>query len=170
MSDRPLGAEEITSLLHEVAGEMADGTGQTIVMVGGALLALRGLREATRDVDTATAVDADLRDAVARVASRHDLAPQWLNDHARPFLPVTFDETACEVLIDRPGLTVLGAPLDQVFLMKLFASRATDVDDLEVLWEHCSYETPEAAAEAFHLGYPHLEVDEYLADHIRRLI
>lgn len=77
MSDRPLGAEEITSLLHEVAGEMADGTGQTIVMVGGALLALRGLREATRDVDTTTTVGADLREAVARVASRHDLAPQW---------------------------------------------------------------------------------------------
>lgn len=56
MSDRPLGAEEIKSLLHEVAGEMADGTGQTIVMVGGALLSLRGLRQATRDVDTTTTV------------------------------------------------------------------------------------------------------------------
>lgn len=26
------------------------------------------------------------------------------------------------------------------------------------------------AAEAFHLGYPHLEHDEHLADHVRRLI
>jgi hypothetical protein len=33
------------------------------------------------------------------------------------------------------------------------ASRAADVDDLEVLWEHCSFETPEEAAEAFHVGY-----------------
>ena len=40
---------------------MADGTGQTIVMVGGALLALRGLRKATRDVDTTTRVEADPR-------------------------------------------------------------------------------------------------------------
>jgi hypothetical protein len=101
--------------------------------------ALHGLREATRDVDSTTAVDAELREAVARVAARHGLAPRWLNDRARPYLPVTFDESACEVLVDRPGLTVLGAPLDQVFLMKVFASRAADVEDIEVLWEHCSY-------------------------------
>ena len=140
------------------------------MVVGGALLALHGLREATRDVDSTTAVDEDLRDAVARVAARHGLAPAWLNDRAQPFLPRTFDEAECVVLLDRPGLTVLGAPLDQVFLMKLFASRAADVDDLEVLWEHCTFETPAAAAAAFHRGYPHLEHDEHLADHIRRLI
>ena len=74
------------------------------------------------------------------------------------------------MLLDRPGLTVLGAPLDQVFLMKLFASRAADVEDIEVLWEHCSYETPEEAAAAFHDAYPHLEVDAHLADDIRSLI
>ncbi|MGQ0433391.1 MAG: DUF6036 family nucleotidyltransferase [Microthrixaceae bacterium] len=170
MSDRPLDAGDITALLGEVADELADDPGRRIVVVGGALLALHGLREATRDVDSTSAVDEDLRDAVARVAARHGLAPAWLNDRAKPFLPVTFDEAACEVLLDRAGLTVLGAPLDQVFLMKLFASRAADVDDLEVLWEHCTFETPEAAAAAFHLGYPHLEHDEHLADHIRRLI
>jgi hypothetical protein len=54
--------------------------------------------------------------------------------------------------------------------MKLYASRAADVGDIEVLWEHCSFETPAEAAEAFHLAYPHLDVDEHLADHIRRLI
>jgi hypothetical protein len=170
VSDLPLGAGDITALLGEVADELADDPGRRIVVVGGALLALQGLREATRDVDSATAVDADLREAVARVAERHGLAPQWLNDRAKPYVPATFDESECEVLLDRSGLTVLGAPLDQVFLMKLFASRAADVDDIEVLWEHCSFETPEAAADAFHEAYPHLEVDEHLADHIRALI
>ncbi len=170
MTDRPLDAGDIAALLAEVADELADEPRRRIVVVGGALLALHGLREATRDVDSTTAVDDDLRAAVARVAARHGLAPAWLNDRARMFLPVTFDEAECEVLLDRPGLTVLGAPLDQVFLMKLFASRATDVDDLEVLWEHCTFETPVVAADAFHLGYPHLEHDEHLADHIRRLI
>lgn len=170
MSDRPLDASDITALLAEVASELPDAPRRRIVVVGGALLALHGLREATRDVDSTTAVDDELRDAVGRVAARHGLAPAWLNDRARPFLPATLDEADCEVLLDRPGLTVLGAPLDQVFLMKLFASRAADVDDVEVLWEHCSYESPEEAAAAFHAAYPHLEVDEHLADHIRGLI
>lgn len=170
MSDRTLGAESIAALLEEVAEELAGDPGRRVVVVGGALLALHGLREATRDVDSTTAVDTELRAAVERVAARHGLAPQWLNDRARPYLPATFAEAECEVLIDRPGLTVLGAPLDQVFLMKVFASRATDVDDIEVLWEHCSFETPESAAAAFHEAYPHLEVDDFLADHIRGLI
>lgn len=169
MSDHPLGRDEITSLLHEVSGELG-GPARRIVVVGGALLALHGLREATRDVDTTTAVDAELRDAVARVAARHDLSPEWLNDRARPYLPVTFSQDECDVLIEGQGLAVLGAPFDQVFLMKLFASRAADAEDLEVLWERCTFESPEAAAEEFHRGYPHLEVDVHLADHIRALV
>lgn len=140
------------------------------MIVGGALLALHGLRGATRDVDSTTEIDAELRGAVVRVSARHGLAPKWLNDRARPYLPATFDESACDVLVDGSGLIVLGAPLNQVFLMKLYASRATDVDDIKVLWEHCSYGTPEEAAATFHLAYPHLEVDEHLADYIRRLI
>ena len=160
MSDQPLGREEITSLLQEVSDELSGSPERRIVVVGGALLALHGLREATRDVDSTTAVDAELRGAVARVAARHGLAPAWLNDRARPYLPGTFNEAECEVLIEGPALTVLGAPFDQVFLMKLFASRAADAEDIEVLWEHCSFETPEEAADAFHRAYPHLEVDE----------
>lgn len=170
MSDRPLDASDITALLDEVASELPAEPGRHIVVVGGALLAIHGLREATRDVDSTTEVDTELREAVERVAARHGLAPQWLNDRARPFLPRTFEEADCTVLLDRPGLTVLGAPLGQVFLMKLFASRAADADDLEALWEHSGFDTPEAAADAFHRAYPHLEVDEHLGDHIRRLI
>lgn len=114
MSDRPLDAGDITALLGEVADELSDDSHRRIVVVGGAVLALHGLREATRDVDSTTVVDGELRDAVARVAARHGLAPAWLNDRAKPFLPVTFDEASCKVLLERPGLTVLGAPLDQL--------------------------------------------------------
>jgi hypothetical protein len=170
VSDQPLGRDDIRSLLLEVSDELSNSTGRRIVVVGGALLALHGLREATRDVDSTTAIDEELRVAVARVAARHGLAPAWLNDRARPYLPATFQEDDCQVLIDRPNLTIMGAPLDQVLLMKVFASRAADADDIQILWEHCSFETPEEAADAFHRAYPHEEVDEHLADHIRGLI
>ncbi|MGQ0831668.1 MAG: DUF6036 family nucleotidyltransferase [Microthrixaceae bacterium] len=170
MSDPALNGGDITGLLLELANQLAPGTRRTIVVVGGALLALHGLREATRDVDTVTAVDEELIGAIERVADLHGLAPRWLNDRARPFLPATFDEGGCEILVDHHALLVLGAPMDQVFLMKLFASRAADVEDIEVMWKHCSYETPEDAAQAFHDAYPHLERDEHLAAFIRRII
>jgi hypothetical protein len=66
------------------------------------------------------------------------------------FRPGTFQEQECEVLLDRGRLLVLGAPLDQVFLMKLYAARAPDYDDLVRLWPRCAFGTPEKAVEQFY--------------------
>ena len=170
MSDQPLDAATIERLLGEVANELGDGPEQTVIVVGGALLALHGLREATRDVDSVERVGPELRAAIARVATRHDLAPRWLNDSASSFLPATFDRRECSEIMTRRSFRVLGAPLDQVFLMKLFASRALDTDDLEALWPCCSFGSPEAAAAAFYQAYPLEERDQHLADHIRAII
>jgi hypothetical protein len=93
-----------------------------------------------------------------------------LNDSAAAFLPATFEVADCEVLINRPTLRVLGAPFDQVFLMKLYASRAADTEDLEALWPRCSFDSPEVAVAAFYAAYPLEERDEFLADHIRSII
>ena len=130
MSDRPLDAGDITALLGEVADELSDDAGRRIVVVGGALLALHGLREATRDVDSTTIVDEDLRDAVARVAARHGLAPAWLNDRARMFLPVTFDEAECEVLV---VLEVGVADVEGLGCILRSFERAVLPEDLEVV-------------------------------------
>jgi Nucleotidyltransferase of unknown function (DUF6036) len=166
-----LGADAIERYLREVAADLPQhGPQHTVVVVGGALLAWHGLRAATRDVDSGRRIDRDLMAAVARVAARHDLAPEWLNDSAAAFVPATLEDADCEVLIDRPTLRVLGAPFDQVFLMKLNASRAADTEDLEALWPYCSFGSPEAAAEAFYEAFPLEERDAYLADHIRNVI
>ena len=69
-------------------------------MVGGSLLAWHGLRDATRDIDSIRRLDVELREAVRRVAARHDLAYDWLNDHSEAFAPFGFDVEACEVLLD----------------------------------------------------------------------
>jgi hypothetical protein len=171
MPDPLLDAHAIERYLSELAGELPEqGPQHTVVIVGGAFLAWHGLRAATRDVDSATRLDRDLTEAIARVAERHDLAHRWLNDSAAAFLPATFQVTDCEVLIDRPTLRVLGAPFDQVFLMKLYASRAADTEDIEALWSYCSFDSPEIAAEAFYEAYPLEERDEYLVDHIRNIV
>ncbi len=111
-SDRLLDRDAIRSLLLEVADELSGDEGtRTLVMVGGSLLAWRGLRQSTEDVDSVRLLDAPLRAAVARVAERHDLAPDWLNSHATAFAPNTLDLDECDVLIEGGALRVLGAPL-----------------------------------------------------------
>ena len=62
-----------------------------VIVVGGSLLALRGMRDATRDVDSIRPLDDELRRATHVVAERHGLAANWLNDHAAPWAPATMN-------------------------------------------------------------------------------
>jgi hypothetical protein len=89
-----------------------------------------------------------------------------LNDSAAMFKPATLRDSDCQLELERGRLLVLGAPLDQVFVMKLYASRAPDLDDLVKLWPHCTFVSPQAVVDAFDLAYPHLEHDPYLIDHV----
>lgn len=137
--------------------------------MGGALLAWYGLRDTTLDVDSLRKIDTELRVAVEFVAARHGLRIDWLNDNAAPFAPTTFQETDCAVLLEHPRLMLLGAPLDQVFLMKLYRLNAQDYEDLVKIWRLCSFESPDQAAVQFGEAYPHLPQDPYLASLIERI-
>ena len=75
-----------------------------------------------------------------------------------------FDLADATVVRDHPRLLVLGLSLDQVFVMKLFAGRAVDTDDLRQLWPHTSFGTAAAAVTAFEAAYPHEDPDPNLAD------
>lgn len=172
MPDTPLDAGEILAYLGEVADALPlTGPRHTIAIVGGSLLAVRGLRRTTLDVDTVRHIDEDLRDAVIRVALVHDLAPDWLNDSSAGFRPLTFVDEECGVLLDHARLLVLGAPLRQVFLMKLFAARvrARDYDDLVALWPECGFDSAEQAVELFRAAYPHEVEDPHLVEYVRDL-
>lgn len=167
----PLTAADIRRYLEEVDAELPDGARHTLLLVGGALLALHGLRDSTFDVDSIQRIEATLRSAVAVVAGRHDLAVDWVNDAARAWRPETLRVQDCETLLDGRRLHVLGAPLRQVFLMKINAYRAQSVDrrDLVRLWPHCSFSSPAEAADEFHQAYPNEAHDPHLADLIAQI-
>lgn len=160
---QPLNGQQIKSFLLEVADELPLGGSQhTVIIVGGALLAWNGLRDSTRDVDSLLRMDHDLRTAVAAVASRHDLVPRWLNDSAAAFRPATFREADCVDLLDHPRLRILGAPMDQLFLMKLYRVDAQDFEDMVRIWPMCSFTSGHEVAHRFREAYPHAPEDEFL--------
>ena len=164
-SNDSIDGATLLAYVEEVADDLPDdGVRRRLVIVGGALLAWQGLRDATRDVDSVERLDEVLKIAVERVAARHDLAPRWINDAAAQFLPAGFDLADATVVRDHPRLLVLGLSLDQVFVMKLFAGRAVDTDDLRQLWPHTSFGTAAAAVTAFEAAYPHEDPDPNLAD------
>ena len=67
-----------------------DGPKHVLIVVGGALLAMHDLRDTTRDIDSISPLEQELREAIAQVAERHGLRIDWLNDRARGFTPATF--------------------------------------------------------------------------------
>jgi hypothetical protein len=131
---RPFARDDIVDLVTEVAEALpGDGPRRVIIVVGGSLLAWHGLRASTLDVDSIERLGDDVRRAVAAVAERHDLEVAWLNDRAAPWRPATFEVAACDTLLDHPRLLVLGAPLRDVFLMKLDRANGRDLADLVTL-------------------------------------
>ena len=105
-----LGKDEIRRCLGDLAEELERRGAGTVelVVVGGSYLALHDLRESTRDVDSATALNELLRDAAVVVAEHRGLRKDWINDHARPFLPADFERSTCSILVKHSSLTVLG--------------------------------------------------------------
>ena len=121
-----LGKTEILNHLAEVADELTH-----------------------RDVvDSLTKLTDELKDVVRRVGERHGLRATWLNDSATMFAPDGLDLDDCELLYEHGNLTVLGPPPEQVFLMKLLASRAPDHDDMTMLWPRCRFADAQAAVDA----------------------
>lgn len=135
------------------------------------MLAWHALRDSTRDVDSFWALDDSMRSAVARVGRRHGLVAEWVNDSARPFMPQTLREQDCELLLEHPQLLVLGAPLQQLFLMKLHVARvrSRDYEDLLLLWPRCSFPSAQSAVEMYFEAGPLAGSDEHLVDFVEQI-
>lgn len=95
---------ELEALFDELAAELRRaGVAADVVMVGGAWLLWHAQRAATRDVDSARQLDAQVAEAIDEVGKRHGLRPGWLNDAAAAFWPTgsSFDDCHCL----RPGFS-----------------------------------------------------------------
>jgi hypothetical protein len=171
VTELQLGRAEILELLGEVDKRMAGRADEPfpLVIVGGSYLALENLRDSTRDIDTASRSEAILRDAIAAIAKERNLPPDWMNDKAYAFRPLGLENEECEVLLDGDGLQVLLPPPNWIFLMKLYAARVSDHEDMVALWPSCSFDSPAEAAKGFARAYPHAPDDPGLANYITQI-
>lgn len=168
-----LDRDAILAYMSEVAAELPDRHHETVVVVGGSMLAVLGLRDATRDIDTAARHSGALAAAATRIAERHDLAPGWFNSNASAWAP---DDDVVSLVdeppvLELPTLRVHTASADAVLLMKVHASRPQDHPDIAALWPLCRFASFEAAADACNDAYAHLsDPDPHLAAHIQRIV
>ncbi|NQV96581.1 MAG: hypothetical protein HQ486_02185 [Acidimicrobiaceae bacterium] len=129
-----------------------------------------GLRESTSDVDVISKIDAVFEIAIGRVSAAENLSLKWLNDSTGAFVPQDFDNSRCSLLANLSNLRILLIQPDDLFVMKLFASRgARDFVDLVALWLMCSFENTAKAVKRYWTAYPGAYADEFLEELVKRI-
>lgn len=123
--------ETLLSLLAEVDTELAgDPNGEPVhlVIVGGAAMAMLMDARCTGDVDVVSeTITGELRAAARRVAQRHGLRPDWINDAAK-FKAVNV-AVEPERVFSGERLVVDSAGRRYILAMKLLAARPVDLGD-----------------------------------------
>ena len=164
---KALDGAEIQELIAELARRLApSGEQHLVVVVGGSLLAWQGIRETTEDVDSVHHLPADLRVVIQAIAVERDLRFDWLNDNARWFIPATFHLDSCAVLFEHPRLRVLGAPLRDVFIMKMYRANEADRADMVKIWPKLDFARAQDVVDAYYAAYPHAERDPYMFEFV----
>ena len=129
--------EEIQRCLA-LLGDLLNEPVEITVAGGAALILAHGLDRPTMDIDavfTAPPFDDGVRAAIAAVAAEQELPHGWLNDAAKGFVEVLGDDfLGRRIRLGRWGrLTVYALGRRDLILMKLYAMRPEDVEDLEGL-------------------------------------
>ena len=124
-------ADQLPALLSELDTGLASENLDTpcrIVIAGGAAIALRVPSRVTGDVDVVSeGMPAALRRAAERVASRHGLRPDWINDAAKlKTVAVVADP---EPVFEGARLVVASAGPRYILAMKLVSARPVDKAD-----------------------------------------
>ena len=176
MSDAPpnnprqaeFGGEELLGLLAEVDAELPEGAHVEIAAIGGGVLALRWADRTTGDLDVVSeSMPPELRSAAARVARRHDLRPDWINDAAKVKVPDL--DPQLEVLYAGDRLTVYGAGPRYLLATKLFAARAHDFDDALRLAAETGITDAEEMLDLLADAYPHRLLTPRIEHHARQV-
>lgn len=156
--------DDVRRLIVELANSLSPSERRDIVIAGGSLLALHGLRDSTADVDSLTPLDETLREHIAVIAAHHNLRSDWLNDHAHPFSPRGLTMRECDVMLEHRGLRLLGVPLRLVFLMKIDRAQEQDVADMVRLWPIVSsaFRDLSHVVNEYLAAYPNAREDPYL--------
>lgn len=145
----------LIGLLDDLAAELAaTGIRGEMFVVGGAAMALAyNTRRSTRDIDAVFEPKMAIYAAAGRVAARRGVAPDWLNDGVKAFLPGADPDAT--VLFERPGLSVSVASPRYVLAMKVMAARVErDEDDIVALAGLCGLDRAGDIVDLVESTYP----------------
>ncbi|MGC8465686.1 MAG: DUF6036 family nucleotidyltransferase [Acidimicrobiales bacterium] len=146
------------SYLFEKVAQSAQDAGIRIDMflVGGAAMTLAySTVRVTKDIDAIFEPKAATYAIVRKVADEEGLPSDWVNDAVNIFyFPGNDVDPNATVLYESGGFTIRVASPRYLFKMKVITARASDEDDLHVLWPLCDYGTVEECLADLQASYP----------------
>jgi len=121
---------EITKYLSELNDELSSANIKgEITIYGGAVMCLvYDARPATKDVDAIFKPASEIRTLIAKIAERHGLPTDWLNDGLKGYL-VSHPR---RILFDLSDLKVFVPEPDYMLAMKALSARADTYDQTDV--------------------------------------
>lgn len=134
-----LDRAELEVLLEELGEDLEKrGVRGELFVVGGAAMALAyDIRRTTTDIDAVFEPKSEVYEAARRIAARHGLPDDWLNDAVKGMLPGA-DPQPREVM-SLPGLRVSVPSPRYLLALKVYASRVDrDRDDIVFLANQCN--------------------------------
>ena len=144
---------ELLVRLADVDAELPGDEHIEIAVIGGAAITFLRAGRVTNDVDVISeGMPQTLRDAAARVASRHALRTDWINDAAKIGLPRL--EPQLETIYRGERLTVHRAGPKYLLATKLNAGRPVDIEDAVHLAIAAGVTTREGMLDLLETAFP----------------
>jgi len=124
--------DQIRICLQELDKELSlAGVKGEICLYGGAVMCLvYNARPSTKDVDAIFRPAGIIRDAVKKIAEKHDLDEDWLNDGVKGFVV----EHPKKVLFNWPNLKVYFSEPEYLLAMKSMAARVDGMDKKDIVF------------------------------------
>lgn len=135
-----------------------DGLRGEIGLVGGAVMCLVfNARVATRYVDAIFEPSQGIRIAAKRIALRHNLPPDWLNDGAKGFMVQNFLRVP---VLNLSNLSIWAPEPRYMLAMKAIAARwdTSDKDDVIFLISHLKLKNANSVLEIIADYYPKSQI------------
>ncbi len=154
-----LKAKDITRLLRELNQELSTHhiRGE-IGICGGAVMSLVfKARAATKDIDAIFAPTQEIRVAAKKIARRHRLPADWLNDAAKNFF---LSDPPKIAVLELSHLRVWAPTAEYMLAMKAISARfdTHDKDDVIFLIEHLALKSPKAVFRIIERYYPKQQI------------
>ncbi len=150
-----LTKESIMKYFEELNEELRSaGQKGEVGIVGGAVMCLVfNARQATRDVDAIFEPSQVIRAAAKKIARRHDLPDDWLNDAAKGYLTANFEKTDVAIL---SNLAIWAPEARYMLAMKCISARwdTSDRDDVIFLLKYLKLTKAEDVLDLIQYYYP----------------